>query len=69
MTRYAIVNADIKIVINCLTCKHRISPIPKRSGDFDCPYDACCRYNNYRAWEYIGGKNKVIHMENTNERR
>lgn len=60
MTRYAIVNANIKIVVNCITCKHRISPIPRNSGNFDCPHYAICRYNDYRAWEYIGNKERQI---------
>lgn len=60
MTKYAIVNTNIKIVVNCITCKHRISPIPRNSGNFDCPHYAICRYNDYRAWEYIEGKDNVL---------
>ena len=60
MTRYAIVNTNIKIVVNCITCKHRISPIPRRSGNFDCPYYGICQYNDYCAWEYIEEKGNVL---------
>lgn len=60
MTRYAIVNTNIKIVVNCITCKHRISPIPRRSGNFDCSHYAICRCNDYCAWEYIGEKDNVL---------
>lgn len=60
MTRYAIVNTNIKIVVNCITCKHRISPLLRRSGNFDCPHYDICRYNDYCAWEYIEENGNVL---------
>lgn len=61
MTKYAIVNANIKIVVHCLTCKNHKSL--RNSDNIDCPYFAECRYNNYSQWEYVRGKEKIIQME------